>query len=341
HHTPSQPMPQPQPQPQPHTPPPPRHARPPQPAHPHPGAQPQPRPHAAPHPSPGPQPQPHPHPHPHGDGAPAPGGAGPETGPDAAPAAPSAPAARGTRPRTGSPIIAPGLPSAAVTTVLAALLAVTAPLGQGALTGAVVLLQLLTAAGWYRLNGMWPARQGIALAFVAGLSADAGLLLTDGDRAPAVLLGATGVWCVLSLVLQLRNNSSPDERLYAVTAGFAATGLTVLAAGLVPAEPEAVTLGAAAVAGAALLRAVPLPAVLSLLLALAAAAGAGVGTAQLNGVEPATAALLGLGAGVCALVGLRVASYDWPSRFVHMTAGVALPLTLATPALAVLGGVLL
>ncbi|MFF9560660.1 hypothetical protein ACF1DY_33200 [Streptomyces albus] len=358
HHPRSQPMPQPQPQP---------HQSP----HPPAGSQPQPQPYAQPHTHPHQQPQPHanpyaPQPHPQAQGHPqapaqpqapqaqphpqtqaAPGGvataaaaAAPAGAPDTA--VPAAATSRGARPRTGSPIIAPGFPSAGLTTVLAALLAATAPLGQGALTAAVVLLQALTAAGWYRLNGMWPARQGIALAFVAGLSADAGLLLTDGPGStPTVLIGAAGVWCVLSLVLQLRNNSSPDERLYAVTAGFAATGLTVLAAGVIPAEPKAVTLGAAAVAGAALLRAVPLPAVLSLLIALAAAAGAAVGAAQLNGVETLDAALLGAGAGVCALVGLRVASYDWPSRFVHMTAGVALPLTLATPALHILGNVLL
>ncbi|WP_051698565.1 MULTISPECIES: hypothetical protein [Streptomyces] len=369
HHPRSQPMPQPhpaphppagsQPQPQPYAQP---HA------HPHQQPQPQAQPHAtpyAPQPHPqaqghpqaqaqpqAPQAQPHPQSQPHPQAAPggvataaapaAPAGAAAPAAGTPGTAAPAAATSRGARPRTGSPIIPPGFPSAGVTTVLAALLAATAPLGQGALTAAVVLLQALTAAGWYRLNGMWPARQGIALAFVAGLSADAGLLLTDGPGStPTVLIGAAGVWCVLSLVLQLRNNSSPDERLYAVTAGFAATGLTVLAAGVIPAEPEAVTLGAAAVAGAALLRAVPLPAVLSLLIALAAAAGAAVGAAQLNGVENLDAALLGAGVGVCALVGLRVASYDWPSRFVHMTAGVALPLTLATPALHILGNVLL
>ncbi|OEV08984.1 hypothetical protein AN218_23840, partial [Streptomyces nanshensis] len=41
--------------------------------------------------------------------------------------------------------------------------------------------------------------------------------------------------------------------------------------------------------------------------------------------------VLGLVSGGCALLGLRVSSYDYPSRFVHMTAGVALPLTLAAP----------
>ncbi len=41
------------------------------------------------------------------------------------------------------------------------------------------------------------------------------------------------------------------------------------------------------------------------------------------------------------MIGLRVASYDYPSRFVHMTAGVALPLTLAAPAVYLLGRTLL
>jgi hypothetical protein len=40
---------------------------------------------------------------------------------------------------------------------------------------------------------------------------------------------------------------------------------------------------------------------------------------------------------VCALIGHRVASYDYPSRFVHFTAGVALPLAAAAPAVYVLG----
>lgn len=48
-------------------------------------------------------------------------------------------------------------------------------------------------------------------------------------------------------------------------------------------------------------------------------------------------ALLGGAAGLCALIGHRVASYDYPSRFVHFTAGVALPLTAAAPAVYLLG----
>lgn len=51
----------------------------------------------------------------------------------------------------------------------------------------------------------------------------------------------------------------------------------------------------------------------------------------------ANGAFLGAAAGGCALIGHRVASYDYPSRFVHFTAGVALPLAAAAPAVYLLG----
>lgn len=208
---------------------------------------------------------------------------------------------------------------------------------------AVALLQAVTAAGWFRLNGMWPARQGIALAFLAGVATDVSLLLADEGHAPAVIVGTLGVWCVLTVTLHLRNRSGPDERLYALTAAFTATALTVVAAGylasLDAATADAVTAGAAAVAVAALARALPLPPFVAPAVAAVAATGAGVAAGQLTvlggdgaATAPAAAgAVLGLVTGGCALLGLRVASYDYPSRFVHMTAGVALPLTLAAP----------
>ncbi|MZE76556.1 hypothetical protein GTY57_05860, partial [Streptomyces sp. SID5475] len=112
---------------------------------------------------------------------------------------------------------------------LAALIALAASVARPALAVPVVLLQAVTAAGWYRLNGMWPARQGIALAFAGGLTADAALLATDRGDAATVALGTLGVWFLLVLVLQLRNHSSPDERLYALTAGVASSALAVLA----------------------------------------------------------------------------------------------------------------
>jgi hypothetical protein len=251
--------------------------------------------------------------------------------------------------RDNSPLIAPGLTPAALATVLAALLAVTAPLGKWPLAVAVLILQAVTAAGWFRLNGMWPARQGIGLAFLAGLAADAGLLLAGGGHASAVLIGTLGVWCLLTLALHLRDTSSPDERLYALTAAFTATLLTVVASGhllaLFTAGAQAVTVGMAGVAVATLVRALPLPAYVSPLLALLAGAGAGAGAGRLAGLHASvgalppdgSGALLGLVAGGFALIGLRVASYDYPSRFVHMTAGVALPLTLAAPAVYLLG----
>ncbi|GAA2387262.1 hypothetical protein GCM10010420_07850 [Streptomyces glaucosporus] len=238
--------------------------------------------------------------------------------------------------RTGDPIIAPGLLPAALTAVLAVLLAAGAQFPRPVTTVAVVLLQAVTAAGWYRLNGMWPARQGIALAFLGGVTADIALLTAGAEHAPAALVGTLGVWTVLVLTLQLRNHSSPDERLYALTAGVASTALAVLAAGHLAAEPDAVTAGALAVAAATLARALPLPGPVSLCAALLAGAGAGIGAGEFTSLG-APGAVLGLAAGVCALIGLRVASYDFPSRFVHMTAGVALPLTAAVPAVYLLG----
>jgi len=266
----------------------------------------------------------------------------------------SAATSAGRRPGTPgrgdtSPLIAPGLQPAALTAAFAVLLAGAAPLGSVPLAAAVVLLQAVTAAGWFRLNGMWPARQGIALAFLAGLATDAGLLLTGEGHAPAVLLGTLGAWCLLTLTLHLRNHSAPDERLYALTAAFTATALTVVAAGFLAsldvATADAVTVGTAAVAVATLARPLPLPRYVSPAVALLAAAGAGVAAGQLTGLggpaastAPAAAGgLLGLATAGCALIGLRVASYDYPSRFVHMTAGVALPLTLAAPAVYLFG----
>lgn len=265
----------------------------------------------------------------------------------AAPAAPapvsaasvsSAPLAANQRARAEgrSPIIPPGIQPAALTAGLALLLALTAPLGRPVLAVPVALLQAVTAAGWFRLNGMWPARQGIALAFLGGLTTDVALLATDRASAPLVGIGTLGVWCLLVLVLQLRNRSSADERMYALTAGLTSSALAVLAAGHLAASPHAVVVGAAAVAVATLARALPLPPAVSIGICLVAAAGAGIAAGQLTGLG-AAGALLGLAAGGCALIGLRVASYDYPSRFVHMTAGVALPLALAAPAVYVLG----
>lgn len=260
---------------------------------------------------------------------------------------PAPPPARTPPPRAGrasrarpSPLIAPGLQPAAVTLVLAALLAATAPLPRPVLAVAVVLLQAFTAAGWFRLNGMWPARQGIMLAFLAGVTTDVALLTTSRAHTATAVLGTLGIWSVLAIVLQLRNRSSPDERLYALTAGLTSTALTVLAAGylaLARTVPEAVTVGAAAVAVAALVRALPLPPFVSPAVAVLAAGGAGALAGGLTDLGSTDGALLGLAAGVCAVIGLRVASYDFPSRFVHMTAGVALPLTLAAPAVYFLG----
>ncbi|MFE6687176.1 hypothetical protein ACFVFQ_11930 [Streptomyces sp. NPDC057743] len=262
----------------------------------------------------------------------------PADAPPAAPAAPTGPLKPNqlARAEGRSPIIPPGIQPAALTAVLALLLALAAPVARPLLAVPVVLLQAVTAAGWFRLNGMWPARQGIALAFLGGVATDVGLLTTPREDAPLVALGTLGVWCLLVIALQLRNRSSADERMYALTAGLTSSALAVLASGHLAADPDAVVVGAAAVALAVLVRALPLPGPVTLALGLLAGAGGGLAAAQLTGLGTA-GALLGLAAGGCALIGLRVASYDYPSKFVHMTAGVALPLALAAPAVYVLG----
>ncbi|MFJ2651276.1 hypothetical protein ACIO1C_31710 [Streptomyces sp. NPDC087420] len=235
-----------------------------------------------------------------------------------------------------SPIIPPGMQPAGLTALLALLLAGGAALGPYALLVPLVLLQAVTAAGWFRLNGMWPARQGIALAFLGGLVSDVVLLTVGKENGPAAILGTLGVWVLLTLVLQLRSHAGADERMQGLMATVASAALAILATGHLAAVPDAVVVGAIAVAVATVARALPLPGVVSLVVALLAATGAGVVAGGLTDLG-AKGALLGLGAGVCALIGLRAASYDYPSRFVHMTAGVALPLTAAAPAVYLLG----
>lgn len=255
------------------------------------------------------------------------------------PAAPEAPltAAQRARLEGRSPIIEPGLQPAALTAVLGLLMAGGAALGTYALLVPLVLLQAVTAAGWFRLNGMWPARQGIALAFAGALTADVALLVAGREQAPAAILGTLGVWVLLTLVLQLRSHADPDTRMYGLMATVVSAALAVIATGHLAAEPDAVTVGAVAVAVAVLARALPLPTPASVVVALLAAAGAGIAVAGMTGVGNGAGAVLGAAAGACALIGHRVASYDYPSRFVHFTAGVALPLSAAAPALWMLG----
>ncbi|MFC8197557.1 hypothetical protein ACFUTV_19420 [Streptomyces sp. NPDC057298] len=235
-----------------------------------------------------------------------------------------------------SPIIEPGAQPAVLTAVLGLLLAGAAAVGQYALVVPLVILQAVTAAGWFRLNGMWPARQGIALAFAGALTADVALLAAGRDNAPAAILGTLGVWVLLTLVLQLRSHAEPDERMYGLMATVVSAALAIVATGHLAADADAVTVGGAAVAAAVLARALPLPTIASVAVALLAAAGAGIAAGGLTDLGEA-GAVLGAGAGVCALIGHRVASYDYPSRFVHFTAGVALPLAAAAPAVYLLG----
>ncbi|MFI8167847.1 hypothetical protein ACIGAN_15975 [Streptomyces sp. NPDC085931] len=233
-----------------------------------------------------------------------------------------------------SPVIEPGMQPAALTALLGLLLAGAAAVGTYALLVPLVVLQAVTAAGWFRLNGMWPARQGIALGFAGALAADAALLASG--RSPSAILGTLGVWVLLALVLQLRSHADPDERMYGLMATVAASALAIVASGYLAADADAVTVGAVAVAVAVLVRALPLPTAASVVVALLAGVGGGAAAGWLTGLGT-SGALVGVGAAVCALIGHRVASYDYPSRFVHFTAGVALPLAAAAPAVYVLG----
>ncbi|WP_282795320.1 hypothetical protein [Streptomyces sp. CC224B] len=279
----------------------------------------------APEPEPGPEPESEPE-----------SAAGPAYGPATTTGNARITDAQRARAEGRSPIIEPGMQPALLTAVLGLLLAGGAAVGQYALLVPLVLLQAVTAAGWFRLNGMWPARQGIALAFLGGLVADAALLATGEGNAPAAILGTLGVWVLLVLVLQLRSHAGADERMYGLMATVASSALTIIAAGHLAAVHEAATVGGIAVAAAVLARALPLPTPASVVVALLAAAGAGIAVGGPTDFG-SKGAVLGLAAGVCALVGHRVASYDYPSRFVHFTAGVALPLAAAAPAVYLLG----
>lgn len=237
-----------------------------------------------------------------------------------------------------SPIIDPGPQAAILTAALGLVLAAAAALGGPALLAPLIALQGLTAAGWFRLNGMWPARQGIALAFAGALVADAAVLAVDEANGPGAIIGTLGAWVLLTLVLQLRSQADPDERMYGLMASVASAALAIVCAGYLAAGGAAATVGAAAVAVAVFARALPLPTAPSVGVSLAAAAGAGIAVGGLTSIG-AGGALIGLAAGVCALIGLRVAAYDYPSKFVHMTAGVALPLAAAAPAVYLIGRV--
>ncbi|MBD9701042.1 hypothetical protein IHE56_02830 [Streptomyces sp. ID01-12c] len=237
-----------------------------------------------------------------------------------------------------SPIIESGMQPALITAVLGLLLAGAAAIGEYALAVPLVVLQAVTAAGWFRLNGMWPARQGIVLAFAGALASDAALFVAGREHAPAAILGTLGVWVLLGIVLGLRSHADPDERMYGLMATVASSALAIVATGYLAAAADAVTVGGVAVAVAVLARALPLPTAASVVVALLAATGAGIAAGGATELGTSGAgALLGAGAGLCALIGHRVAAYDYPSRFVHFTAGVALPLTAAAPAVYLLG----
>jgi hypothetical protein len=259
------------------------------------------------------------------------------------PSAASATSSAARRALGGSPIIYPGLEPAALSAGISVLIAFAA-MGPRPVLGVVgAALQALTAAGWFRLNGMWPARQGIALAALGGFTASAAALALGGGAAAGALAGTMGGFFALVLVLQLVRPADPAERFSALTVTASATVTAVLAGGWLAAwglhaSGAVVTTGALAAGGATLIAAgARLEGWAAMIAGLVAALLVGGAAGALTGLGAAAGVTLGAAAGGCALLGRRVASYDYPSRFVHFTAGVALPLALAAPAVYAIG----
>ncbi|MDI2131746.1 hypothetical protein [Yinghuangia seranimata] len=240
----------------------------------------------------------------------------------------------------------PGLVPALLTGGVAAVVAAGALVGGAGAAVGVAVLQVLTAAGWFRLHGMWPARQGIALAALAGLAADA-VVLNAGDDALRTLPGVMAVVLGVALLQQLARRDGRPELMSALTVTATAALLTVLDVLYVLAarvegpdvrDGAVVVVGVAAAALAVLVAALPLPGVIGETGGLAAAAAVGFAAGGAFGLGTPGLAL-GTAAGLLALMGRRTAGYDHPSKFVHMTAGVALPVALAAPAVYLLGRV--
>jgi hypothetical protein len=156
------------------------------------------------------------------------------------------------------------------------------------------------------------------------------------QHAAAAIIGTLGVWVLLVVILHLRSHADADTRMSSLMASVVSAALAIIATGHLASSSDAVVVGAIAVAAATVVRALPMPQAASLVAALVVAAVAGAAMGGLTGFG-AKGAVLGACAGACALIGLRAASYDYPSRFVHMTAGVALPLTAAAPVICLVG----
>ncbi len=176
------------------------------------------------------------------------------------------------------------------------------------------------------------------------------MLAASGGTATAVLAGTLGGFFLLVLILQIFRPSNPDERFYALTVSASATVMTVLAGCLLAAggishhgwsAGAVVVVGALSAAVATVVSALPM---LPVRTAFGSGAFAGLLVGALLGATTGLGAvggvLLGLAGGACALVGRRVAAYDFPSRFVHLTAGVAVPLACAAPAVFLVGHLL-
>lgn len=236
--------------------------------------------------------------------------------------------------------------AALLTAVVAGLLALAATAGQVPLTIAVIFVQIVLAAGWYRLAPV-PSRHGsLALTLAAAAAADIALLaqgraITVGPLATVLGFAVVGVF-VHELLRQ-------DGRAY-LTASIAATStgctLAVLAATLVaeraaPGGRSVLVTGMVAIAAAAVLSSPPMPAPVSVVVGTLAGlvAGGAVGR-MLDDLGLGRGLTMGAVAGLFAATAGYVMAAARSSRRAVLSAAVMLPIAFAGPATYVLGRIL-
>jgi hypothetical protein len=230
--------------------------------------------------------------------------------------------------------------AALLTAGLGVALAIGALGGVRAIAGVVVAVQLLTVLGWFRLVGVGGTRPMIAAAWLAGVGADAVVVVVHPFDELAPLTGALGVGFALTVLARLldrRDGADDPGAVAALGAGVVGTLLAVAPAAYVVATRHLTYAAAFAALAAAVARLVwtlaggrrgnAMATVAAVVLATAfTAIGAVAGHLDLS---VTTGAALGLASGVTALIGARLADHGAPTRAVRRTAGVALPLAFA------------
>lgn len=194
-----------------------------------------------------------------------------------------------------------GASSRAVLTALgAATVALAGYLSQDVLTGVVLALGLIFAAGWPRLLSLPTARGGSLVIALTALAAVVVVRLTAlGDLAPVM-----GLAVVAAFVHQMLRRDGRPRLVESVAGVVSGTVVVVSASGWIAVEEGAVTAelvvtAAATIAAAAAVTAVRAPVRLVAALATAVGGGAGLLTGSLlDGVGEVPGLLVGLAAGI-------------------------------------------